>query len=715
MADATNWEDAHRKTEAKYQELLAYLASGDPSPLGIAAVRKALERIEGALDTDEIETPEAAEFRTYLLDRRHRLAIKLGELQRAVYPAVSGGVAPDSGDDTARDAQHEAGARRAQNDGHHNDAENPGAGHHTPEDGGDPPGNAGSHTPHQGGGGADNQGGGGRRDNPGAPAARPTSDAPIPAEQSIGKGAAFLFSCLLFLIIYFALIGSYTNMLYPALVLLIWMLASSQMKREFGSFYGLFFFVALAIHIYYFQSGFAFNTRTVFFLLAFYIIFVVCTILFAPDKTRTLRISFLITTLTLAIYAMPPFLVKYLSPFWQQALIYGVAAAPLGVLYMLHKISMANAGGYADGFWFWYKVFVVAIPLIVFLLYGNFRIEELLPSFSTSGVDAKGGVSGFYSSLTESIKKLFVKGKGVYTHATDPGAYYTGEVEKNKKAPLGVELSNVRPADPSLNNETPVIIYANVRATSFIGTSVQVTPGCVIDKPGAPAAVVDPPGVEILYGTANSFQCTFPPLKSGTYTVQASASFPFETWAYIPYTFVDEERARNMAKQGQDVNDVLDIPVMPTATYTSGPVTIGMGGSEQPILVRPNHNEEILQPGTRLGLTVENAWDRGKLQYVDKVELKVPRPFVLTDCDRKELQGPRKDDKEPEEYTSYIFQNPTFDASTSYSSITCKITIPKSAAADAARLVETEKATRSFIAVVHYQFAIREQTSVTVR
>jgi hypothetical protein len=541
-----------------------------------------------------------------------------------------------------------------------------------------------------------------------------TGEQPKPAETQPSKLTAFFFFLVFYIIMINLSVGSYMPALYASLVMLVWLLLSKQMKKEFIGFYGLFFVITLIVHIYFFQQGFAFSTSNIFLVAAVYIIFAVCTWLFAPDKKDALRTALLITVLTLAIYAMPPFLVKFLPAFWQQALIYAVAAAPIGVFYMLHRISMANEGGYADGLWFWYKVFGVAIPLIILLLTANFKLQALLPAYQVGGVDVKTGIGGFYNSLTESFKKVLTRGKGVYTQATDPGAYYTGEVEKNKKAPLGVKITSLRTADKTINNDTPVLIYGNVEATSFIGTSVQITPSCVIDRPGAPEAVVDPPGMEVLYGTGTSFQCTFPPLKTGTYTVQATASFPFETWAYIPYTFVDEERARNIAKQGQDIRDVLDIPAVPVATYTSGPVIIGMGGSEQPILVRPNA-DQVLQPGTRIGLTIDSAWDSGKLLYVDKVQLKVPRPFVLTDCDRKQLQGPQKDDKEPEEYTNYVFQNPTFDTTTTYSSITCKLTIPKSASADAARLVETEKATRSFIAVVHYQYAVHEQTTVNVR
>jgi hypothetical protein len=308
----------------------------------------------------------------------------------------------------------------------------------------------------------------------------------------------------------------------------------------------------------------------------------------------------------------------------------------------------------------------------------------------------------------DGVKKLI----GIYDASANPDAYYTSQVEKNKKAPLGVTIATFRPQDRTVDNESEVIVHGVVKAQSFIGSTVTIEPACIIDRKGAPSGSVDPVITEIVYGSSQSFACTFPPLATGTYSVLGSVTFPFETWAYISYTFVDDERARNFAKQGLDVKQELGIAEEPVAIFTSGPVKVGMGGSTMPILVKPE-GPQLLQSGTRIGITIDPAWEYGELQRVERIELKVPKPFLLGKCDRNQTQEPQQDLLDPE-YTTYVFQNPSHGPITTHTSLTCSLNITDAAAA--AELVKgQDKSIRSFVAVVKYRYAVEQKTTVQVR
>ena len=260
------------------------------------------------------------------------------------------------------------------------------------------------------------------------------------------------------------------------------------------------------------------------------------------------------------------------------------------------------------------------------------------------------------------------------------------------------------------------VIGGDGTGPEVIGESIKVVPGCTLDRTNSQPATVDPIAMDVLFGAGQSFECRFPPTPAGSYSIKATAEFPFETWAYIPYTFVDEESARAFARQGRDIKQVLGITEQPIAVYTGGPITVGMGGSPQPILVRPTQ-DPILAPGSRIGVTLDTGWQSGRIKRVDTLELKVPQPFSLDTekCDRK-LTGEPVQDPKDDQYTDYTFTNPQFDVVTTYTSVTCPLVIDKSRQDDALKLVTSgDKAVRSFIARAHYTYVVEQKTSVQVK
>jgi hypothetical protein len=488
---------------------------------------------------------------------------------------------------------------------------------------------------------------------------------------------------------------------------------------ESGSngFYWMILLITLALHLFIIWmnnfglpplGGWTFGLIMIFFVVCLLFYF------FAPGGREETRTAMGLSGFQILLYSLPALYASILGgvfPVNEQII------STIAIFIMLFPVfpfyAISRIGGWP------HKIYMILLFLAVIYF-------VILPLF-TYGAKRVPGRIGDNLAITpgdmwENSKDIFTSGAKSFTElfnrATDPGAYYTGQVEQNKRLPLGVYINNLRPQDKTINNDTDIIVFGNIKAATFAKEDIPVDPGCVMERKNPVAAIVNPPRLDLIYGTSQTFECTFPvnslQWQRGTYTIKASATFPFETWAYIPYTFVDEERARNIARQGKDVKQVLGIQEQPVAIYTSGPIKVGMGGSDMPVLVRPQ-GDPIIPAGTRIGITIDPGWDKGHLNYVDRIELKVPKPFALGKCDRERDEEPTIDPND-ELYNVYTFKNNDTGLVTTYTSITCPLQIPKENANEALLLVsEGDKVERSFVAVVRYKYTVEERTTVTVR
>lgn len=530
-------------------------------------------------------------------------------------------------------------------------------------------------------------------------------------EQGVSTFKALVFSLGLLLLFYG--IGFHdTAVLFIAVPLLAAHYFSSAFRRDFATVLGIGFFATFVAHALLFRGNYSFGNWTVALALTPYVAVMVYVFFFDPDRRERLTTNLTFTIISLGLYALPSAaqMLTGESSTVSTIAIAGVTLLPLWPLYLLHVLGERNPDGYAAKTLVWWKT-VLAIVVFVSLIYGLYLAADIGPQFQLPGVDARAGLTDAFDKFIEMLKNIWSRiTKGV-SQAYNPGAYYRGQVEENKRKPLGVKIVDLRPLDVNVPNGSEVVVYGNVEAVSFLGEQITVIPACLIDRRGAPSALVDPAEMDIVFGTAGTFQCTFPPMpNTGTYSVKGSATFPFQTWAYITYTFVDRERATNIARQGQDIKQVLGITQEPIATYTNGPVELGMGGTPQPILVAPD-DDPILPRGTRIGITLDPGWVSGTLNHVRRLELKVPSIFALEDCDRQVTSsGP--DQFEPE-YTSYVFENTALDVVTTYTSVTCQLVATDAEAARA--LVSTDTAVLSFIGVAEYTYTVEARTSVRVR
>ena len=281
--------------------------------------------------------------------------------------------------------------------------------------------------------------------------------------------------------------------------------------------------------------------------------------------------------------------------------------------------------------------------------------------------------------------------------------YYTGMVDDNEKEPVGLYIDNVRPADKYTYVGYPVLIWADIRGKSFTG-EIRAEPICYIEKKSS--GIVDPPSFTF-YGLEHyTLSCNFNDLEKGSYYAKVGASFNFETWAYVTYTFVDLNTKRGLEIQGKNVNYELDVDPFPRAVYTNGPAMLGMASQvDQPVGVDIEHNTR--EPV--LGVTLDNDWTEGEITQVDEFIIMVPDDFDLVKCDRGSPDVSRG--VEPG-YDSYSFRREQLgDPRVSFQSVTCRLHIKD----PVEFLAGSQKVQRTFVSRAKYYYTIKKGVRLYVR
>lgn len=365
-----------------------------------------------------------------------------------------------------------------------------------------------------------------------------------------------------------------------------------------------------------------------------------------------------------------------------------------------------------------FMIIWLTIWMLIFTVIGLFSVT--LPTGTFDSVDtelsAKNSVNFIMDGFTNVFDNLkFTWGTSINVSKWDP-FYYTGSVEQNKDRPLGVALEDTQATDPYFVPGSAPTLWSYVTAETFLTDSIKVEPFCIIDRkrPGTtyPEGVVEPQVLEVFRGHSEQFECRFPGVfEKGSYPVEVSASFDFSTWGDITYEFVLEDKVRDYARLEKNVNSELKIPVEPTAVFTNGPIMIGMGGSRLPVLVT---SEPPYLKNAYLGFTLQSRWPSGALNEVYTLELKVPRGFILSDCDRRDgkVIGPSEDPNVPE-YDRYIFENVAGPA-VPFTSVRCKLGLESPAVLEDLYL-GADKALRTFIASTDYRYTITDKSSFEVK
>jgi hypothetical protein len=492
--------------------------------------------------------------------------------------------------------------------------------------------------------------------------------------------------------------------------------------------YWVYFFITLALHVW-ISVQYKEITRFGYFMLLYLVVFGVFVLgsfaYFRRREPDDVRGALAVTCMGLILYMLPSIVNAYGGPFAtdgvRQTLAFIVVYIPAWPVFLMTKIENNTQSRAVHWIFGAYKVVIVVLVLYTA---GSALLEYGLGPAGAVNIGVRTDLwldfKNFWIGKKDAFSELKTSTQNYVKRATDPQAYYTGQVEENKKVPLGVEITTLRPLDETIPNDVAPIVYGTVKSRpfkdrAFIGEDVKIIPACTVRSEVPVSAAADPPEMTLVWGTSGTFQCTFPKLEEqGSYQITGSATFPFQTWAYLEYTLVDEQRARALARQGLDVTQELNIVENPIATFTGGPVLLGMGGTPQPILVNlQGDNDRLIPDGTRLGITIDSNWHGGKVNHIDRLELRVPDPFYLEQCDRAPRDQGGVRDGNDDLYMVYEFDNPDLDELTGFASVTCKLNARRDD-----RLTEwlgVDKAVLTFVGSAYYTYTIEEHTSVSVR
>ncbi len=310
----------------------------------------------------------------------------------------------------------------------------------------------------------------------------------------------------------------------------------------------------------------------------------------------------------------------------------------------------------------------------------------------------KGGetITNFWKSINPArIASTFLNSTGI--------AYYTGQVDNNEKAPIGLYLTNVRTIDKYFYAGSPVTMWADMRGKSFV-EEIRVTPHCFIEDKYYGTA--EPSSIAIFGEEHDTLSCTFDDLPKGSYLAKLTATFNFETWAYVTYTFVDIEVKRALELAGKNVISELDVDPLPRAVYSNGPVMLGMAAMvDQPVGIDTKYNTR--EPV--LGVTLDNGWTDGKIEKSYGFVIQVPNDFELVKCDRGMPMV--ETGKEPG-YDFYTFSREQLnDSRTQFTSVTCRLHVK-----DPAQLLGgAQKVERTFVTQAKYDYTLEKSVRLYVR
>lgn len=221
--------------------------------------------------------------------------------------------------------------------------------------------------------------------------------------------------------------------------------------------------------------------------------------------------------------------------------------------------------------------------------------------------------------------------------------YYAGRIEQSKGEPLGVTIENVKAADYEFEPDEQINVYGIIKART-LDDGIVIKPGCYLGyKTDYNQKFIEgdigPEKEYIIFDMGEQdVDCTFPPAIEESEIIKQSnqvtltASFNFETMAYLKTYFMYQDRLRSLTRLGIDPLDEFGIKDKnPTAVFTNGPVMLGIGTKKPPLGVGIagmgglGDISSTAENLVRIGVTVDNNYGwKGKIKKINQVIIEVP-------------------------------------------------------------------------------------------
>ena len=223
--------------------------------------------------------------------------------------------------------------------------------------------------------------------------------------------------------------------------------------------------------------------------------------------------------------------------------------------------------------------------------------------------------------------------------------YYAGRIEQSKGEPLGVTIEEVKAADYEFEPDEQINVFGIIKART-LDDGIIIKPGCYLGyKTDYNQKFIEgdigPEKEYIIFDMGEQdVDCRFPPaieepeIIKQSNQVALTASFNFETMAYLKTYFMYQDRLRSLTRLGIDPLDEFGIKDKnPTAVFTNGPVMLGIGTKKPPLGVGgagmsglgvgdiSGTSENLV----RIGVTIDNNYGwKGKIKRINQVIIEVP-------------------------------------------------------------------------------------------
>ncbi len=239
-------------------------------------------------------------------------------------------------------------------------------------------------------------------------------------------------------------------------------------------------------------------------------------------------------------------------------------------------------------------------------------------------------------SAWDKFKALFTNAQASWNQSMTQinGDYYTGQVEQNQAAPLGVFLEDIKASDTQFLINESVDVWAKLKAQSFENNKNPIAISVVCSTKNSTGqtilGTVSPKGGKFSVASYEDefLTCNFPKntfMVAGYYPITFNATFNFDTQSYLKTYYIDKDRKRSLMADGKDIFSEYGITdTNPTAVFTNGPLQIGMETTTPPVGV--NQNDDF---SSYLGITLDRHWGEGTLMTLNSLYIALPEGTSL--------------------------------------------------------------------------------------
>lgn len=342
--------------------------------------------------------------------------------------------------------------------------------------------------------------------------------------------------------------------------------------------------------------------------------------------------------------------------------------------------------------------------IIIFIVIYGFLQLLASPTFQGTTVGGKPTITHATDLIAGLGGNVYKAATGVVTNversfqmaiAQATGQKYEGEEEEQR----GILIENVKAVEKNYYTSSDIYVQGRIKAQNLVG-EVNVRTRCYIKDKGN--GTTYPEILTMVTNDENIIDCHLGQLPKGNYQVFVSATFIFITDADIQYYFVDE-------KTRPELYEKMNIPDKAMATYTGGPVEVGLPSLNLPLRLSADGSNPRVG-NYPFGVSLTNKWSQGKVNRGINYTLEVPDGFELKECNRVLTYSGQKSSESGRRWI-YTFDTNDQNIKETFDSVTCRMRVVNPSAVFNGDIV----AMKTFNARTVYEYTVEGSTSINVQ